>query len=156
MRSPVRSLRLVVLGLALWAGQAPGAMALAEQVRIAGQDYVRLADWARNNGLEPRWLKQDESLQLSNPSTKLVLTVDHRDAQINGLEVWLLFPVVLRSGSAYMAQLDAQTTLLPILSPPKYPRKVRVKTVCLDPGHGGKDTGYIIGANQEKIGRAHV
>jgi N-acetylmuramoyl-L-alanine amidase len=145
MRSPARLLLLVVLGLAWWAGKAG-----AEQVRIAGQDYVRLADWARNNGLEAHWLKQDESLQLSNHSTKLLVTVDHRDAQINGLEIWLLFPPVLRSGSVYLAQLDVQTTLLPILSPPKYPRKARVKTVCLDPGHGGKDPGNEVGSNQEK------
>jgi N-acetylmuramoyl-L-alanine amidase len=141
---------LVVSALALWAGQIHGAVASVEHVRIAGQEYVRLGDWAKDNGLEARWLKQDDSLQLSNHSTRLVLTVDHRETQINGVEVWLLFPVVLRSGSAYLAQLDLQTTLLPILSPPKNRRGAKIRTVCLDPGHGGKDPGNQVGSNQEK------
>jgi N-acetylmuramoyl-L-alanine amidase len=111
---------------------------------------VRLTDWAKGNGLEVRWLKQDESLQVNNHSSKLLLAVDHRETQINGIEVWLLFPVVLRNGSAYLAQLDLQTTLLPILSPPKNRRGAKIKTVCLDPGHGGRDTGNRAGSNQEK------
>jgi N-acetylmuramoyl-L-alanine amidase len=125
-------------------------MSAIDHVRIAGQDYVRVADWARDNGLEARWLKQDESLQLTNHSTKLLLGMDHRETQINGTQVWLLYPVVLRGGNAYIAHLDLRTTLLPILVPPRNSRKARVKIVCLDPGHGGKDTGYLIGSNQEK------
>jgi len=143
-------LALVVPALALWAGQLHGAVASVEHVRVAGQEYVRLSDWAKDNGLEIRWLKQDDSLQLSNNSTRLVLTVDHRETQINGVEVWLLFPVVLHSGSAYLAQLDLQTTLRPILSPPKNQRGAKIRTVCLDPGHGGKDPGNQVGSNQEK------
>ena len=150
MSSPLASLLFVVLAAAAWAGQVHTALSAVEHVRIAGQDYVRVADWAKDNGLEVHWLKQDESLQMSNHASKLVLAVDHREMQINGTQVWLLFPVVLRSGNAYLAHLDLQTTLLPVLSPPKNPRKARVKTVCLDPGHGGKDTGYLIGSNQEK------
>jgi N-acetylmuramoyl-L-alanine amidase len=150
MRPPVRPLLFILLIAVAWVGQQPAAVSAVEHVRIAGQDYVRVADWARVNGLDARWLKQDESLQLSNHTTKLVLAVDHRETQINGIAVWLLFPVVLRSGNAYLAHLDLQTTLLPILSPPRSPRKTRIRTVCLDPGHGGKDTGYLIGSNQEK------
>jgi N-acetylmuramoyl-L-alanine amidase len=125
-------------------------MPAPDRVRVAGQEYVRVGGWARDNGLEGRWLKQDEAFQLSNRSTKLLLSVDHREAQLNGIQVWLLFPVVLRSGHPYLARLDLQTTLMPILAPPRKARKATIKTVCLDPGHGGKDMGYFIGSNQEK------
>jgi len=64
--------------------------------------------------------------------------------------VWLLFPTVYRDGKAYLAQVDAQTTLLPILSPPKNRPGAAIKSICLDPGHGGKDPGYMVGSNQEK------
>jgi hypothetical protein len=40
---------------------APGG----EQVRIAGKEYTRLADWARGCDLSLRWLKRDESLELN-------------------------------------------------------------------------------------------
>jgi N-acetylmuramoyl-L-alanine amidase len=150
MRSAARSILLVALAITAWAWPAHKAMASADQVRIAGRDYVRLADWAKDNRLEASWLKPDLSLQLTNHSTRLVLTVDHREAQVNGIEVWLLFPVVLCNKVPYVTRMDLQTTLLPILYPPRNPHKARVRTVCLDPGHGGKDTGYLIGANQEK------
>ncbi|MGH7968025.1 MAG: N-acetylmuramoyl-L-alanine amidase family protein, partial [Limisphaerales bacterium] len=39
-------------------------------------------------------------------------------------------------------------TFGPLLSPPK--RRTRVRNICLDPGHGGKDPGFIIGAAKEK------
>ncbi|HVM48769.1 MAG TPA: N-acetylmuramoyl-L-alanine amidase [Candidatus Acidoferrum sp.] len=132
------------------AGRVQGAVAPAEHVRIAGQDYVRLADWAKDNRLEGTWVKPDETLLLTNHSTRLVLAVDHREAQVNGIQVWLLFPVVVCNKIPYITRLDLQATLLPILYPPKNPSRARVRTICLDPGHGGKDTGYMIGSNAEK------
>ena len=129
-------------------GQA--APRAADSLRVAGKEYVRLSDWAKANDLEARWLKQEETLQLTNRRAKVLLTVDSREAEINGVAVWLLFPTVSRQGGLYLAQLDAQTTLQPILSPPRNRPGASVKSVCLDAGHGGKDPGYRVGANQEK------
>ena len=150
MKSPMTLFLLVVLALAPPPARAQGPPRPAETVRISGQDYVRLADWAKDHSFELRWLKPEESLQLISRSSQLLLAVDHRETQINGIEVWLLFPVVLRNGSAYVAQLDLQTTLLPILSPPRNRPGVKIKSVCLDPGHGGKDPGNRVGTSQEK------
>ena len=150
MRSPVTSFLLVVLALAAWASRAQGAARSAETIRITGQGYVRLADWAKDNHFEIRWLKPEESLQLTNRSSQLLLAVDHRETQVNGIAVWLLFPAVLRNGNVYLAQLDLQTTLQPILSPPRSRPGVKIKSVCLDPGHGGKDPGNRVGADEEK------
>jgi N-acetylmuramoyl-L-alanine amidase len=46
--------------------------------------------------------------------------------------------------------LDITTTLLPILSPPKTRSNATIKTICLDPGHGGSDPGFQVGFRQEK------
>ncbi|MGA2864734.1 MAG: N-acetylmuramoyl-L-alanine amidase [Verrucomicrobiota bacterium] len=141
------------LGLALAGGLAcaQGGPRPAEQVQIGGKEYLRLSDWARTNGLEVRWLKRDETLQLSSRSARLFLTVDSCEARINGIEVWLLAPIAARNGTAYIAQQDLQSTFHPILSPPRpNPRAGAIKTICLDPGHGGKDPGYCVGANEEK------
>jgi N-acetylmuramoyl-L-alanine amidase len=134
------------------AGAAPRHRArhAARAGSVSGQQYVRLTDWAKANGFEARWLKPDETLQLTDSSTKLLLAVDSRQAEVNGVEVWLLFPVVLRDGAACLTQLDAQQTLRPLLLPPKAQPGTRIKTVCLDPGHGGKDPGNEVGSHQEK------
>jgi N-acetylmuramoyl-L-alanine amidase len=122
----------------------------AELAPVARQAYVRLSDWAKATGFEIKWLKQDEILQLNNRSSKVMLAVDSREAQINGVAVWLLFPLVVRNGAICLAQLDVDLTLRPLLSPPRGRAGARVRTICLDPGHGGKDPGNRVSSNQEK------
>ena len=149
MKSAITFCLLLALALP-GAGAAQNGARAARLGPVSGQAYVRVGDWAKVNGFEAHWLKQDETLQLTNHSSKLVLAVDSRQAQINGVEVWLLLPVVARNGSACLAQLDVERTLRPLLSPPKCPPGHRVRTVCLDPGHGGKDPGNEVGSKQEK------
>jgi N-acetylmuramoyl-L-alanine amidase len=149
MKSAFATLLLAVLALAS-AGRGQGAPRTAEPARVAGQKYVRLTDWAKANGFEVRWLKQDETLQLTNRWSKILVAADSREAQINGVRVWLLHPVVAQSGTLYLAQPDVEATLRPLLSPPRNQPGAKVRKVCLDPGHGGKDPGNEIGSNQEK------
>ena len=149
MKSAITSLLLMLLAVA-GAGRALSAPHAELPAVVSGQVYLRLAVWAKAHGLELRWLKQDETLQLTNHSSKIVLAVDSREAQINGVAVWLLFPLVAHNGAIYLAQLDVETTLRPLLSPPRGAPGARIKTICLDPGHGGKDPGNRVGSNQEK------
>jgi N-acetylmuramoyl-L-alanine amidase len=150
MNSAMPSFLLASLALASRVALAHGAMSGAESVQIAGKEYIRLTDWARANDFEAHWLKRDESLQLSSHASKLLLEVDSRQAELNGVTLWLSFPVVDRNGAVYVALLDVRTTLQPLLSPPKNRPGGAVKTVCLDPGHGGKDPGFCVGSRQEK------
>jgi len=122
----------------------------ARLTRVPGQAYVRLTDWVSCHGLKGRWVKADETLELSNSASRIVLTLDSRQSQINGVAVWLFFPVVAQDGAVWLSRLDADLTLQPLLRPPRGQAGTRVKTVCLDPGHGGKDPGNHVGANQEK------
>ena len=142
------ALLAVVVELAAGPGRAIGQPSGA--VRLAGHEYVRVADWARGNGFETRWLKRDETVQLAGRSARMVLTIDSRESQVNGVNIWLSFPVLARGGAAYVAQSDAESTLRPLLSPPKNKSVSRIVSVCLDPGHGGKDPGNCVGPNQEK------
>jgi len=109
-----------------------------------------LTDWARTRGFELRWLKKDETIQLSGQSARLLFTVDSNDADMNGVGVRLLFPVAIRDGMPCLSQLDAQMTLDPILSPPRSRRGASITRICLDPGHGGIDSGNRVGSHQEK------
>jgi len=146
MRLPL--VRLFALILVLSSGAFPPAAVQAADGN--GREYVSLAAWAKSNGMELRWTRRDETLELRNDAWRVVLKVDSRQAQFNGVQVWLLFPPLLERGSIRIANLDLQTTFQPILRPPKNARGARVKYICLDAGHGGKDPGYCVGPNQEK------
>lgn len=142
---------IILLSLLCFSGElSRGASSPPGSVRIAGKEYIRLADWAKANGFELRWLTRDQTLQLGSQSAKLVLTVDSREADVNGIHAWLSFPVVNRTGTAYLAQTDIQTLLEPILSPPKNRAGAKIRSICLDPGHGGHDPGNHVGSQNEK------
>jgi N-acetylmuramoyl-L-alanine amidase len=121
-----------------------------QPARIGGRDYVSASQWAASKGLTARWIKREETLQLNNDSATVVLKADAREAQINGVQVWLSYPVARAGGNLFVARADCQTTLEPILFPQKNPAGIKVRTICLDPGHGGKDPGNQVGSNQEK------
>lgn len=139
----------------LWALLASAAPAQAippstERVVISGKEFTRLTSWARSNRLEAGWIKREETLLLHNDATRIVVSVDSCEARVNGVQVRLLYPVTARNGFLYFAQLDADRTLGPLLHSPKYPPGTRIKTVCLDAGHGGRDPGNLVGSRQEK------
>lgn len=142
------SVRRVLVGLVLLFCVMP--LCAAERARIQGREYVRINDWARENAFGVQWIKRDEIVQLANNGTKIRLEVHSPEAQINGIAVRLLFPLVQNADTIYVSRLDLQTTFAPVLFPPRSHAKGSLKTICLDPGHGGKDPGFRVGSNQEK------
>ncbi len=131
----------------------PGLMRAGPVVRTAkffGREHVRLMDWSKAAGLEIGWVTREKSLLLHNSSWRISLIVDSREARVNGIHVWLLYPVLYRNGGLYMATVDVQNTLQPLLKPATMPRGARIKTICIDAGHGGKDPGHRTGMRQEK------
>jgi N-acetylmuramoyl-L-alanine amidase len=120
----------------------------------ARPNYVRLDEWARANVFSVHWLERDRTLELDGGGERLLFNVDSRSdarkAQINGVQVWLAFPVLLQNGRALISQTDLAETIGPILSPQSNSPGIKVKTICIDPGHGGNDPGYQVGSNDEK------
>ena len=108
---------------------------------INGQSYVPLADWARANGLKCYWLKRGDEIVATNRTTRLVFDKDSRMVEVNGINVALSFPVASDHGTLLIVQMDLNTAIRPLLFPPRFADAKRITTLCLDPGHGGKDTG---------------
>lgn len=136
-RVKIFSALLLALCLPVLAGTASAAS-------INGQNYVSLSNWAAGNGLKTFWRSRDE-IACTNRTTRLVFSVDSHDAEINGVHVALSFPVANDHGAALIAQFDLDETIRPLLFPSRYVTPRRITTICLDPGHGGKDSGNRVG-----------
>jgi len=113
----------------------------AHSATINGQYYVPLADWAFANGLKTFWLRRGEEIAATNHAARLVFDKNSNTAEINGVNVALSFPVAVDKGAPLIAQFDLDNTVRPLLFPARYIAPGKITTICLDPGHGGKDTG---------------
>lgn len=141
---------LLWLTLGLFAGLLPdGRCDPAQPTNPPGQ-WVSVSEWARENGFKLSRLKEDEVLSLTNSTATLGLKPELLSAQINGVNVWLSEPITLRNGQVCISSLDLETSIKPILFAVTKRAGKPVKTICLDPGHGGKDDGGRSGEFLEK------
>ncbi len=134
---------LLALGLAF--GTRPATAAF-----INGRSYLALGDWAGANGFRLVRTSASDEFLVTNRTQRLVFEKNSRRVAINGVNVALSFPVAVDKGAALVAQLDLAKTIAPLIYPPKLAAK-KIATICLDPGHGGKDPGNRVGTNQEKV-----
>ena len=144
-----RVLAFFFLMACLATGYAQNSKAL-QQVRINGADYVRIKEWCDYSSLKGSWTKKDEEIQVADKSWKMIFTVNSIKSQINGIDVRLSLPVLLRNNTPYISVIDLQKTINPLLYPSRNAPNDKIKTICLDPGHGGRDTGKIDKRNHEK------
>lgn len=152
MKATIALILLIISLVPEWKAEAQSQIRpiRAESMELFGRRYVRLADWAKASGFEARWLKRDQLLQLTDHSSRLIFAVDSKEAELNGVKVWLSYPIALRNGSASIAETDLETAIRPVLSPPRNWKGSRIRKIVLDPGHGGKEPGFQEGAHQEK------
>jgi N-acetylmuramoyl-L-alanine amidase len=132
-----------------WAGLLLAALALFGSPRLQaasfnGQYYVPLAEFARETGFKLLMLKNGSEEVLTNRNARLVFDINSAQAQINGLNVRLSFPIASVHGELLISQLDIESALRPLLYR-QPPASKKITTICLDPGHGGKDSGNHVG-----------
>ena len=132
------SFRIIAAAVAL-AGCVLGATP-SPAISVNGQNYVPLADWARGNGFYGFTLNRGDEIILTNRAARLVFGVDSAQAEINGVQVRLSFPVASQKNVPLISQLDLDTAIRPLIFLQKSSAR-RITAICLDPGHGGKDTG---------------
>ena len=118
-----------------------------EAAFVNGHSYVSMADWAQANDLQVIWLKRGRQIAVANQKLRAVFEENSAQVEINGVGVRLCFPIAKSHGMALISQLDADKTLGAFLYPS---RGRKITTICLDPGHGGRDTGNRVGSHNEK------
>lgn len=129
----------------LWLQLHPASAAV-----FNGQKYVSIISWADMDGLKYFWIKRGDLLEVTDEDNKLIFDVDSHYAEINGVQVALSFPTAKQNGDVLIAQFDLDKMVRPLLFPSRYAKFKKITTICLDPGHGGKDTGNRVGWHNEK------
>jgi N-acetylmuramoyl-L-alanine amidase len=150
----------LLIGLLLFTANAAGktapAKALGPSSRASksllnGRIHTELAAWASANGFVSRWNPRSGELLVSNRWSRLLFKADTKRVEIDGVTVWLSYPILRGGDHLYLAQYDEDSTLRPLLNPPRNDSKRKITTVAINAGHGGKDPGNIEGSRQEKI-----
>lgn len=113
--------------------------------KIGGAEYVSVASAAVRLGLKAMWLERGKRVALVGPAGRAELENDSRDVTVNGLRVFLGDPVMDARGELYVSRIDFERCLTPLFQPGQDAPSISApKTIVLDPGHGGRDTGTSV------------
>lgn len=111
-------------------------------VRLNGAEYLNAADFGARFGLKARRSDDGRKLTLKSNWTTIELEADTRESAINGVRVFLGEAVRDHRGALYVSRIDAEKLITPLLLPGSGQADVPVvRTVVIDPGHGGGDPG---------------
>ncbi len=69
--------------------------------------------------------------------------MNSREIVVNGAKQWLAFPTHVQDGRVLISRLDLSKIIEPRLRPERIEGLRPIKTVVLDPGHGGHDKGAV-------------
>ena len=115
--------------------------------------YVHLRDVAVNYGLTFAFTKKSNRISgavIYDKTRKAIISATYRAGTVNGVQVYFLYPMLLKKNEPYISEVDFLTCLDPLLRY-KTPVKLGMKTIMIDAGHGGSDPGAINGAHKEKV-----
>ena len=143
----VVSLLLVWLVCCAWNTDAASG-GRTEVFNVGGIEYRRVEDFARARGLQARWVVPRKSVKLTGSAT-LSIESDARLVVLNGIAVYLSWPVARGPETLLLSRQDIESTLNPILNGTRS-RSGKIRTIAIDPGHGGIDPGNREGRINEK------
>ncbi|MEY2497792.1 MAG: N-acetylmuramoyl-L-alanine amidase [Verrucomicrobiota bacterium] len=119
-------------------------------IKIGQRDYLSADNIGKFYGLIGNLDSTGKIIVLNNGRNQLQLTLDSREAIVNGVRNWLSFPVIGKDGKLLVSRIDLAKTIEPQLRPQMIQGKTPVRTVVLDPGHGGFDKGALSAFGNEK------
>lgn len=94
-------------------------------------EFYRLPQPARNG----------DSVRLGTGDKSVELKVSRKEAEVNGVRFSLCFPVTEHRGKPMLSRKDLVKVLEPLLRPERIPYGKAFKTVVIDAGHGGSESG---------------
>jgi len=141
------------LALLLWLGVMVPAAAQSTRTdirEINGRLQVDLLVWGKKHGFRTLWNPRSGELLLTNRWGRLAFKTDTSRLVLDGVLVWLEWPVIKDRDRPYLSAKDLNSVLNPLIKPNKLPSGKRIRRIALSAGHGGKDPGNMEGSRLEK------
>lgn len=110
-------------------------------IKVGARDYLTVDNIAKFYGLIGNVDSTGKTVVLNNGRNQLQVTLDSREAVVNGVRNWLCFPVIAKDEKFLVSRIDLAKTIEPQLRPQMVQAQGKVQTIVLDPGHGGFDKG---------------
>jgi N-acetylmuramoyl-L-alanine amidase len=111
-----------------------------ELATIDGRQYVSL-DSVKSAYKFNKMELSGKSAKLQNAKVSVNLTVGGNECLMNGVKFVLSHEIELSNGKPYVSQIDLAKLIDPVLRPNFIQNAGDFRTVILDPGHGGSDSG---------------
>jgi N-acetylmuramoyl-L-alanine amidase len=140
---------VALLAAGLWTG-AERVGATPAVVRYQDRQYIRLAEWASWRGLRLGRTAGSREIVATGPNQKFTFLIDGTRVEFNGTGLWFSYPVLAVDGQVIAWAKDVRGVLDTLVQPPRLPPGKRLRTICLDAGHGGKEPGQKSGGRLEK------
>lgn len=83
---------------------------------------------------------RSKQVHMTGKFHSFTFTPEKMTASFNGVKMTLSHALYSKNGTYYISKIDYDTMLMPLINRTNMKRH-RVRTVFLDPGHGGKDVG---------------
>jgi len=146
------SLRSITLSIALciawlWVG-APQADAW-EIMKVGGEDYVT-ARSIKSFYKFTRMTRRGKEVKLESKSVIMKLSVGKQECLMNNVKFVFSRKVIDSGGRVLVSRIDLAKLVDPVLRPNFIKGAGDFRTVILDPGHGGKDSGATNPYGREK------
>lgn len=132
-----RVLRAALILVVLSAIDARGSWDLH---KVQGRDHVTLDNIQEFYQFKARTVS-GKSITLRSGRRSMVVELNSKTLLINGLKFLLSYPVVERDGRVLVSRMDLSKLIEPVLRPSRIRGADNFRTIVLDPGHGGHDSG---------------
>jgi N-acetylmuramoyl-L-alanine amidase len=119
-------------------------------IKVNGRDYLTVDNISTFYGLPAGVAPSGAQIKLETVKNPLEFISGSREIIINGARSWLCFPVLEQNGKFLVSRTDVAKTIEPLVRPHRVANAGKMRTVVLDPGHGGYDKGAICRYGSEK------